>query len=322
MARPAAKKPSTAKSPTNALKKQGGWAADFKKHWILYVMFAIVMIYYIIFHYLPMFGIVMAFQNFRPAKGFLGSEWVGLKNFVDFFTGPYAGRLIRNTIVLNLLLLIFGFPAPIIFALMLNEMRAKKYKSVMQTVSYLPHFVSSVVVCGLVSLFCQSTGLLTSAFNALGIADKVDLLAYPQYFRSIYVIMDIWQSVGWGSIIYLATLSNVDLNLYEAADIDGAGRFRKIWNITLPSLMPVIVVQLIMRIGSMMSLGAGNVILLYRASTYETADIISSYVYRAGLQNQKYSLGTAVDLFNSIINIGLLIGANFVSRKLTEESLW
>ena len=285
-------------------------------------MFAVVMIYYIIFHYLPMLGIVMGFQNFRPAKGFLESDWVGFKNFIDFFSGPYAGRLIRNTILLNLYLLLFGFPAPIIFALMLNEMRAKRYKSVMQTISYMPHFVSAVVACGIVSLFCQSGGLLTSAFHALGLSDRVDLLAYPQYFRSIYVIMDIWQSLGWGSIIYLATLSNVDLNLYEAADIDGAGRFRKIWNITLPALLPVIVVQLIMRIGSMMSLGAGNVILLYRASTYETSDIISSYVYRAGLLNQKYSLGTAVDLFNSIINIGLLTSANYISRKVTEESLW
>lgn len=311
------------KPPKNSLAgKRGGWAADFRKHKMLYAMFAVVMIYYIVFHYLPMAGIVMAFQNFRPAKGFLESDWVGMKNFIDFFSGPYAGRLIRNTIVLNLYLLIFGFPAPIIFALMLNEMWAKRYKSVMQTVSYMPHFVSAVVACGIVSLFCQSSGLLTSLFHLLGLSDQVDMLAYPQYFRSIYVIMDIWQSLGWGSIIYLATLSNVDLNLYEAADIDGAGRFRKIWNITLPALLPVIVVQLIMRIGSMMSLGAGNVILLYRASTYETSDIISSYVYRAGLQNQKYSLGTAVDLFNSIINIGLLTGANYVSRKVTEESLW
>ena len=303
-------------------KHKVSWRTDLKKHKIIYAMFAVVMIYYLVFHYLPMAGIVMAFQNFRPAKGFLGSDWVGMKNFIDFFTGPYAGRLIRNTILLNLYLLIFGFPAPIIFALMLNEMRAKRYKSVMQTISYMPHFVSAVVACGIVTMFCQSSGLLTSAFHFLGLSDLVDILAYPKYFRSVYVIMDIWQSVGWGSIIYLATLSNVDLSLYEAADIDGAGRFRKIINITLPALLPVIVVQLIMRIGSMMSLGAGNVILLYRASTYETSDIISSYVYRAGLQNQKYSLGTAVDLFNSLINIALLVSANFVSRKLTEESLW
>lgn len=236
MAKNAAKAPKPA-PPVSLDKYRTSWRYDFKKHKMIYAMFAVVMLYYIIFHYLPMAGIVMAFQNFRPAKGFLGSDWVGWGNFVDFFTGPYAGRLIRNTILLNLFLLIFGFPAPIIFALMLNEMRAKRYKSVMQTISYMPHFVSAVVACGIVSLFCQSSGLLTSVFHALGIADKVDLLAYPQYFRSIYVIMDIWQSLGWGSIIYLATLSNVDLNLYEAADIDGAGRFRKIWNITLPALL-------------------------------------------------------------------------------------
>ena len=186
----------------------------------------------------------------------------------------------------------------------------------------MPHFVSAVVACGIVILFVQSNGLVTSLLAALRLVPREDLLAYSKYFRSIYVVSDIWQAIGWGSIIYLATLSNVDMNLYEAADIDGAGRLRKMWHVTLPALVPVIVVQLIMRIGSMMSLGAGKVILLYRASTYETSDIISSYVYRAGLLNQDYSLGAAVDLFNSVINIMLLFGANYFSRRLTEESLW
>lgn len=299
------------------------WRYDLKKNKVVYAMFSIIFIYYFVFHYLPMFGIVIAFQKYRPAKGIMKSDWVGMKNFVKFFTGPYAFRLIRNTLVINFLLLIFGFPAPIIFALLLNEMKPNKYKSLMQTISYMPHFISSVVVCGLVGMFCQSSGLLTSIFYALGIVDqKVDLLANPNLFRSIYVLSDIWQELGWGSIIYLATVSNVDMSLYEAADIDGAGRFRKIWTITLPALVPVIVVQLIMRIGSMMSLGSGKIILLYRTSTYETADVISSYVYRAGLLNADYSLGTAVDLCNSVVNITLLFLANTVSRKLTEQSLW
>ena len=298
------------------------WRYDLKKNKVIYLMFSVIFVYYLVFHYLPMFGIVIGFQKYRPAKGILGSDWVGMKNFVKFFTGPYAWRLIRNTLTLNLLLLGFGFPAPIIFALLLNEMRVGKYKSLCQTVSYMPHFVSSVVVCGLVTMFTESSGLITSIFCALGLSEETFLLSHPEWFRPIYVIQDIWQELGWGSIIYLATVSNVDMSLYEAADIDGAGRLRKIWSITLPALVPVIVVQLIMRIGHLMSLGSGKVILLYRSSTYETADVISSYVYRAGLLNGDYSLGTAVDLCNSVVNIALLFLANTVSRKLTEQSLW
>lgn len=302
--------------------KKHGWRYDLRKNKVIYLMFLPLMIYYVIFHYLPMFGVVMAFMKYKPAKGFFGSQWVGMANYIKFFRGPYAFSLIRNTIVLNSMLVLFGFPAPIIFALLLNEMPANGYKKLCQTISYMPHFVSAVVACGIVILFVQSNGLVTSLLAALRLVPREDLLAYSKYFRSIYVVSDIWQAIGWGSIIYLATLSNVDMNLYEAADIDGAGRLRKMWHVTLPALVPVIVVQLIMRIGSMMSLGAGKVILLYRASTYETSDIISSYVYRAGLLNQDYSLGAAVDLFNSVINIMLLFGANYFSRRLTEESLW
>ncbi|MGN0801590.1 MAG: ABC transporter permease [Candidatus Faecivicinus sp.] len=298
------------------------WRYDLKRHKVIYLMFLAVFIYYFIFHYIPMFGIVIGFQKYRPAKGILNSDWVGLKNFIKFFTGPYAFRLIRNTIVLNLLLLCFSFTAPIIFALMLNEMKPGKYKSLMQTISYMPHFISAVVVCGLLLMFTQSTGVITAIFSALGLSDKSFLLSRAEYFRPLYVIQDIWQELGWGSIIYLATVSNVDMSLYEAAEIDGAGRFRKIWSITIPALIPVIVVQLIMRIGSLMSLGSGKVILLYSPSTYETADVISSYVYRAGLLNQDYSLGTAVDLCNSVVNIALLFLANTASRRLTEQSLW
>ncbi len=302
--------------------RKKGWKYDLKQHKIIYLMFSVVFIYYLIFHYLPMFGIVIGFQKYRPARGIAGSDWVGLENFVKFFTGPYAFRLIRNTLVLNLLLLAFSFTAPIIFALMLNEMRPGKYKSLMQTISYMPHFISAVVVCGLLMMFTESSGVITSIFHMLGLSEQTFLLGRAEYFRSLYVIQDIWQELGWGSIIYLATVSNVDVNLYEAADIDGANRFRKIWSITIPALIPIIVVQLIMRVGALMSLGSGKVILLYRSSTYETADIISSYVYRAGLLNQDYSLGTAVDLCNSVVNIALLFFANTVSRKLTEQSLW
>lgn len=296
--------------------------ADLSINKSIYLMFLPVFIYYIIFHYLPMFGISIAFMDYKPARGFLDSEWVGLQNFINFFSGPYAKRTIRNTILLNFYSILWGFPAPIIFALLINEIGNDGYKRVMQTMSYLPYFVSMVVACGIVIIFVQSEGLITSMLNTLGLMPKIDMLADPRYFRTIYIASDIWQYMGWGSIIYLATLSRVDLNLYEAADIDGAGRLRKIIHITLPALLPIIVIQLIMRIGSIMSIGAGKVILLYRPSAYETSDIISSYVYRAGLLNQDYSIGAAVDLFNAIINIGLLAGANYVSGKLTEESLW
>ncbi len=310
------------KQGKNPKKYSQTWKFDFKKNKLIYLMFSIVFVYYLVFQYLPMFGIVIAFQKFKPAKGIANSDWVGMKNFIKFFTGPYAFRTIRNTLVINIYLLAFGFTAPIIFALMLNEMRPNKYKSLMQTISYMPHFVSSVVVCGLLLMFTQSTGVITQIFRALGFAEETFLMAEAKYFRSLYVLQDIWQELGWGSIIYLATVSNVDVSLYEAADVDGPGRLSKIWKITIPALVPVIVIQRIMRIGALMSLGSGKIILLYRASTYETADVISSYVYRAGLLNQDYSLGTAVDLCNSIVNIILLFLANTVSRRLTEQSLW
>lgn len=294
---------------------------DLHSNKYVYLMLVPVLIFYVVFRYVPMFGVVMAFQDYKPALGIFKSEWVGLENIIGFLTGPYAWRVVRNTLLINIYQLIFAFPCPIVFALLLNELNSRIYKKVVQTISYMPHFISLVVVCGLIRIFTQTNGTI----NAIASVFRVDfgnLLSRASYFRTIYVVSGIWQSIGWGSIIYIATLSSVDPNLHEAAAIDGAGRFRRIWNVTLPALIPIITVQLIMQLGRIMSEGYEKVILLYNPSIYETADIISSYVYRYGLEGMNYSVGTAIGLFNSIINIIILILANQTARKISEESLW
>lgn len=294
---------------------------NYKEHKLYYWLAIPIILYYIIFHYLPMFGIVIAFQDYRPAKGLLGSRWVGIKHFEAFFSSIYAGRLIKNTLIINVLLLLFSFPAPILLALLLNEVRLPKFKKTVQTISYMPHFISMVVICGLLVDFCSSTGIITSIVTMFGYP-RDNLLNNPDLFRTIYVCSDIWQQIGWGSIIYLATLSGVDPNLYEAAAIDGAGRFQQVLHVTLPALVPLIMLQLIMRMGQMMNVGYEKIILLYNGLTYETADVISSYVYRKGLQTGDFSFGVAVSLFNSLCNIVLLVAANALSDKLTHESMW
>lgn len=287
----------------------------------LYLMVIPVMLYFIIFKYIPMFGNIIAFQDFRPARGFLGSKFVGLKHFKDFLTGPYASRTIWNTVILSVLRLIFAFPAPIILAILLNEFKPNFFKKSVQTITYLPYFISLVVVCGIVKDFCSSTGLFGDIVAFLGF-ERTNILTDTRFYRTIYLGSSMWQSVGWGSILYLATLSGTDPQLYEAAVVDGANRFRQIWHITIPALFPIIIVQLIMQIGQMMSTGSERTILLYTPVVYDVADIISSFVYRSGLQNLNYSYGAAVDLFNSAINLILLFSANRFSAWLTNESLW
>ena len=294
---------------------------DIIKYKYIYIMLIPVLLYYIIFHYIPMGGAVIAFQDFKPAKGFLNSDWVGFKHFIDFLTGIYAPRVIINTILLNLLNLIFGFPAPIILALMLNEVSNKSFKKITQTISYMPHFISMVVVCGMVITFVKSDGIITQFLTLFGM-EEVNLLSKKEYFRTIFVSTSIWKALGWGSIIYLATLSGVDPNLYEAATIDGAGRFKKIIHVTLPALIPVITIQLILRMGRMLTQGFEQVMLLYNPLIYDTADIISTYVYRRGLEDMDYSFASAVGIFNSVINLILLFSANWFSRKFVKESLW
>lgn len=287
----------------------------------LYIMLLPTIAFYIIFHYLPMYGIIIAFKDFKASRGILGSPWVGFKHFEQFFSSYYFFRLIRNTFLLNFYGLIFGFPAPIILAILLNELRSEKFKRFVQSVSYLPHFISVVIVVGFIVDFFSQNGIVNNLLSLFGI-EPINFLIEPKWFRPLYVGSGIWQGIGWGSIIYLAAISGIDPELYEAAIIDGAGRFRKIISITIPSIAPTIIIQLIFRIGGMMSVGFEKVFLMYNPSTYETADVISTFVYRSGLQSAQYSYAAAIGLFNTIINFILLIGANYISRVTTESSLW
>jgi putative aldouronate transport system permease protein len=294
---------------------------DLIKNKYVYIMACPIVIFYLIFHYAPMFGTVIAFQKFNAFKGILGSAWVGLDNFKDFLTSPYAYRVIKNTLLINVYQILFGFPAPIVLALLINEIRDGLFKRMIQSVSYMPHFISLVVICGMIADFTSSTGVINDIVSALG-GERANMLMQKELFRTIFVTSGIWQQVGWGSIIYLATLSTVDPSLYEAASMDGAGRLKKAIHVTFPAMVPTIIILLILRVGHLMSDGFEKVILLYNPLTYETADVVASYVYRRGLQEANYSLGAAVGLFNSVINCATLVLANNLSRKFTKESLW
>jgi putative aldouronate transport system permease protein len=295
---------------------------DFYRNKYLYMMVIPVVLYYFIFHYLPMYGAVIAFKQFNIGRGIWDSPWVGLKHFQDFFGSIYFGRVLRNTLLINLYGLIFGFPAPIILALLLNELRAKLFKRFIQTVTYLPHFISLIVICGMIIDFVSRNGIINDLVAWLG-GERSALLGDPGNFRTIYVVSGIWQEVGWGSIIYLAALSGINPELYEAARVDGAGRWRQMWNVTLPGLAPIIVILLILRIGHMMDVGFEKIILLYNPTTYETADVISSYVYRKGLSGSyEYSASAAIGLFGSLVNTSLLVFANWTMKKWSGNGLW
>lgn len=295
--------------------------AELRANKNLYILALPVLIYYILFYYLPMGGIVIAFKQYQLGSSIFAGDWVGLKYFKEFFSGLYFTRTLRNTLLISLYDLVLGFPAPIIFALLLNELRNKLFKKSVQLITYLPHFISLVVVCGMITDFFSSDGVLTNLFAAFG-AEKMNYIGDARFFRSIYVGTNIWQGVGWGSIIYLAALAGVDQELYEAAVIDGAGRIRQFWHVTLPGIMTTIIVMLILRLGQIMSVGYEKIILLYNSGTYETADVISSYVYRMGLGESRYSFSTAVGLFQSVINLVLLLGANLFSKKISGTSLF
>lgn len=294
---------------------------NIKRHKGLYLMILPIVIYYLVFCYYPMYGAQIAFRDYSPKKGIVGSPWVGLKHFQDFFKSVFFRRLIRNTLSINLKNLIFGFPAPIIFALLLNEVRLTKFKKTVQTVSYMPHFISTVVIAGMVLQFTATDGFITQIMTFFGY-NKQNLMLNPDLFQPIYVISDIWQGLGWGSIIYIAAVAGINGELYEAARIDGAGRWKQMVHVTLPGLLPTIITMFVMRVGNMMNLGFEKIILLYNSSIYETADVISTYVYRRGLLDQSYSFSTAVGLFNSAINLLLLFAANKLCKRLTDYSLW
>lgn len=294
---------------------------DLGKFKYIYIMLIPVLAYYIVFCYIPIYGLQIAFKNFAPGLGIDNSPWVGFQHFRDFFSGPYFSRTLINTLLISFYSIIFSFPASILLALMLNEVSHKRFKKTVQTISYLPHFISIVVVCGIIKEFTASTGLVGNIMQIFGVAPKSMLLDSSK-FRSIYIISEIWQSIGWNSIIYLAALAGIDQALIDASLMDGAGRFRKIWHILIPGILPTIIILFILRIGSIMNVGWEKVILIYNENIYDTADVISSYVYRKGLVEQNYSYASAVGLFNSVINFVLVFLANTFSRKVNNTSLW
>ena len=288
----------------------------------LIIMILPVVLYFILFSYLPMYGVIISFKDYSIGKGIWGSPWVGLKYFKQFFEGFFFFRLLSNTLLISVYNILWGFPLPIIFALVLNEFRDGAFKRTIQTISYLPHFISLVVICGMIVNFASpQDGIINVLLKAVS-GDTVNFLGSSKWFRTIYISSGIWQQFGWDSIIYLAALSGIDPNLYEAAKIDGASRWQQLLSITLPGIKATTIILLILSLGNMMSVGFEKIILLYSPATYETADVISTYVYRMGLQNAQYSFSAAVGLFNSLINISLLIGCNWISKKVTDVGIW
>ncbi len=294
---------------------------ELSRNRYLYMMLIPVVGYYLVFHYAPMYGLIISFEDFVPSLGIWKSPWVGFKHFESFFNSVYAWRLIRNVVIINVYNLIFQFPAPIILALMLNEVRNMPFKRTVQTITYLPHFVSLVVIVGLMMDFLSREGVVNRVLISMGM-EAIPFFAEPKWFRSLYVGSNVWQTAGWSSIIYLAALAGVNQELYEAAEADGAGRWLKMWHISLPGLLPTTVVLFIMRIGQMMTVGFEKIILMYNQLTYETADVISSFVYRRGLIQADWSYSTAVGFVNAAINFALLVSVNKLARRTGETSLW
>lgn len=294
---------------------------NIKQYKIAYLMALPVLAFYIIFCYKPMYGVLIAFMDYKPALGMAGSKWVGIKHFVSFFNGAFVKRLIGNTLTISFYSLLWGFPAPILLALLLNEMRSPVLKKSVQVVTYIPHFISTVVVCGLIQQFCASDGLINNIIELFG-GTRSALLARQELFVPIYIISGLWKQIGWNSIIYIAAISGIDPQLYEAAIIDGAGKLRQAWHITLTGILPTITVLFILRMGSIMNIGHEKILLLQNGLNMQTSDVISTYVYRRGLEEGSFSFSTAVGLFNSVINTLLVVFTNAVSKRLSETSLW
>ena len=297
---------------------------DMKKYWREYLLVLPVIIYFIIFKYKPMYGLIIAFKNFRPGRGIWGSPFTdnfGLQHFIDFFTSHYFVRLLGNTLSISLTTLLFSFPAPIILALLLNELKNQHFKKVVQTISYLPHFISTVVACSMITQFVSSKGVITQFLQLFGFPME-SMLSKPELFVPIYVFSGIWQGCGWGAIIYLAALGSIDPELYDAAKIDGAGRWKQTLHVTLPGISGTIITMFLLQVGKVMNVGYEKVMLLYNPGIYETADVFSTYIYRLGLENQQYSYSAAVGLFENVVNFALIIIFNKISKKVTDVGLW
>ncbi|MDR1787522.1 MAG: ABC transporter permease subunit [Treponema sp.] len=310
------------KSALNGQSKAAAAWKYFKKMRYLYLLLVPAVVYYIIFKYIPMYGVTIAFKNFNFAKGIMGSPWIGLENFKYLFSLDNFYKVFGNSIFLSLLRLLWGFPIPIILALLLNEMRGARYKKAMQTIIYLPHFISWVVVGGIVINFLSPTwGVVNSMIKATG-GEPVFFLAKEEYFRSIVVVTDIWKGAGWGTIIYLAALTGISPELYEAAIVDGANKLQRLWYITLPCIKTTIVLTLILRMGSIMNNGFEQIFVLQNTQNLNVSEVFETWVYRLGLLNGRYSFATTVGLFTSLVGMAFLLGANFLAKKLGEESIF
>ncbi|QAY66534.1 ABC transporter permease [Paenibacillus protaetiae] len=292
-----------------------------RKEWKLYSFLIIPVVYFLIFKYAPMVGNIIAFRKYRGGPDFLGTEWVGFKYFKMFMDDPTFWRAFRNNLVLSITYLLFRFPLTLIFALLLNEIRTIRMKKFVQTVSYLPHFISMVIVAGMVKEILSQTGPVNALLAHFGF-DKIQFISLPHWFPAIYVSSGLWQGLGWGTILYLAAMTSINTELYEAARIDGASRFRLAWHVTIPGILPTIMTLLVLDIGGIMGSNFEKILLLYNPLTYETADVISTYVYRMGITGGNFSYATAVGLFEGIIGLILVTTANAISKKTTKTSLW
>ena len=293
------------------------WAGRY-----LYLMFLPVFLYYVIFRYGPMLGLSIAFKNYNAFLGFEKSPWVNFKYFEQFFNSIYLWRLVRNTLLINLYDLLFNFPAAIILALLINEVQNRRFKKAVQSITYMPYFISSVVIASMVVQFLSpSSGIINNLIAALG-GEREYFLVQPESFRTIYTLMNLWRNIGWNSIIFLAAISGINGELYEACRVDGGGYIRQMWHITLPGIAGTIVVLLIMRLGHIMDAGYETILLLQNNANLETSDVIGTYVYRRGMKGGEYSYGTAVGMFQSVTGFALVIFANWLSRRYGETSLW
>ncbi|MCI5771859.1 MAG: ABC transporter permease subunit [Clostridiales bacterium] len=302
-------------------KKKGSLIKDLRRHWAAYLMLIPAVVLLFIFSYIPMYGIIIAFKHYKPQLGIWGSPWVGLEHFAKFFTSAHFPVLLRNTLSISVYSLLAGYPCSIILALLLNEVRCAKYKKVVQTISYMPYFISSVVVCGMLKSFLSYDGMFNALNNLMG-REPISFLSEPKYFQHIIVWAGVWQGMGWNSIIYMAALSAIDTQLYEAARIDGCGRLRQAWHVTIPGIMPTVIMLLIMSVGSILTVGTDNILLLYNPMTYETGDVFGTYTYRLGIRGGQYDYTAAVGLAETVVGFIMIVVVNWISRKTTEQSLW
>lgn len=310
-------------TPLNGIDKKTQFKKHLKKYWQYYALMLVPVIYFIVFRYIPMAGNIIAFRRYRAGGSIFGDKWSGFKYFKQFIADKTFWRAFRNTLVLNISYLLVRFPLTLLFALLLNEIQNIHWKKFVQTVSYLPHFISMVIVTGMIRELVSTSGPINALIKALG-GSSISFIALPEWFTPIFVISGVWQSLGWGTILYLAAIAGINPSLYEAAEVDGANHFQRVWHVTIPCILPTITTLLILDIGGLVGSGGAfeKVFLLYNPMTYETADIISTFVFRLGLGSGNYSYATAVGLFESILNLILLTGANKISKKITGSGLW